>query len=213
MPDLGGDDDAADNVIVNATNGDDVVTVAGNASVDPGPRPGRGASTSRAPSPRTDRLTVNALAGDDVIDASSVAAGAMLLTLNGGEGDDILIGGAGNDTLLGGAGDDVLLGGPGTDVLDGGVGDNVVIDGLAAAAKGQKFLASAARTVNGKTVLTVDGEKRTLPRASLSWLKRTDQRLSDRRLSSVARLWRATCSFWASSPPSSARLPPTPRCG
>ena len=79
----------------------------------------------------SDRLTVNALAGDDVVDASGVAAGAMLLTLDGGDGDDVLLGGAGDDTLLGGAGDDVLIGGPGNDTLDGGPGNNVVIDSLA----------------------------------------------------------------------------------
>ena len=74
-----------------------------------------------------DRLTVNALAGDDVVDASGLAAGAIQLTADGGDGDDVLIGGAGNDTLLGGAGDDVLIGGPGSDVLDGGTGDNILI--------------------------------------------------------------------------------------
>ena len=71
-----------------------------------------------------DRLTVNALAGDDVVEASGLAAGAIQLTLDGGDGDDVLIGGDGNDVLIGGAGDDVLLGGPGIDVLDGGDGDD-----------------------------------------------------------------------------------------
>jgi Ca2+-binding RTX toxin-like protein len=51
----------------------------------------------------------------------------MLLTANGGDGDDVLIGSRGNDTLTGGNGDDVLLGGGGQDVLDGGPGNNVVI--------------------------------------------------------------------------------------
>ena len=51
----------------------------------------------------------------------------MLLTANGGDGDDVLIGGAGNDTLTGGAGDDVLIGGRGQDILDGGPGNNIVI--------------------------------------------------------------------------------------
>ena len=51
----------------------------------------------------------------------------MLLTANGGDGDDVLIGSAGNDTLIGGAGDDVLIGGGGQDVLDGGPGNNIVI--------------------------------------------------------------------------------------
>ena len=74
-----------------------------------------------------DRLIVNALGGDDVVDASGLAAGAIQLTADGGDGDDVLIGGAGNDTLLGGAGDDVLIGGPGQDILDGGPGDNILI--------------------------------------------------------------------------------------
>ena len=74
-----------------------------------------------------DRLIVNALGGDDVVDASGLAAGAIQLTADGGDGDDVLIGGAGNDTLLGGAGDDVLIGGLGQDILDGGPGNNLLI--------------------------------------------------------------------------------------
>ena len=125
-----------------------------------------------------DRLTVNALGGDDVVDASGVAAGAIQLTLDGGDGDDILIGGDGNDVLLGGAGDDVLIGGPGNDTLDGGAGDNVVIqlvgsDAVTSATTAdRKWLAKHARIVDGQTVLDVGGEKRTLPEADLSQLIR-----------------------------------------
>jgi len=72
-------------------------------------------------------LTVNTLGGDDVVDASELSAGAIPLTANGGDGDDVLIGSAGNDTLTGGAGDDVLIGGPGLDNLDGGTGDDILI--------------------------------------------------------------------------------------
>jgi Ca2+-binding RTX toxin-like protein len=74
-----------------------------------------------------DRLVVNALAGDDVVQASGLAATALPLTASGGDGNDVLLGGAGNDVLLGDAGDDVLLGGPGVDVLDGGAGDDIEI--------------------------------------------------------------------------------------
>jgi len=108
-----------------------------------------------------------------VIDASGLAASAMLLTEDGGEGDDVLIGGAGDDTLLGAAGDDVLIGGPGSDTIDGGLGDNVVLDSLtantvtSADAVGTQWLAAHARSVKGKTVLQVGGEKRTLPHAQL----------------------------------------------
>ena len=77
--------------------------------------------------PANDRLTINALGGDDAVVASGLAADAIALTIDGGAGDDVLIGGSGNDTLLGGDGDDVLNGGPGLDLLDGGPGNNVLI--------------------------------------------------------------------------------------
>jgi Ca2+-binding RTX toxin-like protein len=169
---VGGDDAQPDNVVVSATNGEDVVIVTGtgtNAQVF-----GLAAQVSVSGAiAGSDRVTVNALGEGDVIDASAVAATAALLTLDGGEGDDVLIGGDGNDTLLGGPGDDVLIGGPGADTIDGGTGDNVVLDSLAAGSVssasvvGEEWLARHARTVKGKTVLKVNGEKRTLPRADL----------------------------------------------
>ncbi len=73
-----------------------------------------------------DRLTINALAGDDAVDASGLSATAIQLTVDGGDGNDVLVGGKGNDMLLGGAGNDVLTGGPGLDVLDGGPGNNLL---------------------------------------------------------------------------------------
>jgi len=79
-----------------------------------------------------DRIVINGLGGDDVIEASGLTG--MLLTANGDDGDDVLIGSAGNDTLTGGAGDDVLIGGPGLDILDGGPGDNIVIQSATVAA-------------------------------------------------------------------------------
>ncbi|MBJ7332640.1 MAG: hypothetical protein JHC95_22285, partial [Solirubrobacteraceae bacterium] len=174
----GGDDLAADNVIVNGTNGSDVVSVSGaGTSAQVNGLPARvGIAGGVAGS---DRLTVNALAGDDVVDATSLAASALLLTEDGGDGDDVLLGGSGPDTLLGGNGDDVLLGGPGADTADGGPGDNVVIDAAqtstvtAATVAGVKWLNKNARTVRGKTVIKVDGQKRTLPRAKLAKLKRS----------------------------------------
>jgi Ca2+-binding RTX toxin-like protein len=74
-----------------------------------------------------DRLVINTLAGDDVVEATGLAVGAIALTADGGAGADVLLGGDGADVLLGGDDDDVLIGGPGQDVLDGGAGDNVVI--------------------------------------------------------------------------------------
>lgn len=125
-PGAGAGDGQADNIIVVGTSGDDVVTLAGDAS---------GTSVFglaaqiniTGTEAANDRLTINTLAGDDVVEASGLAAGAIQLTANGGDDDDVLVGGAGNDILAGGNGDDVLLGGPGTDTLDGGSGSNVVI--------------------------------------------------------------------------------------
>jgi len=173
----GGDDGQPDNVVVIATNGDDVVTVAGAGTNLQAGGLSAQVSVSGGVAP-SDRLTVKALAGNDVIDASGVAAGSMLLTLDGGDGDDILIGGAGNDALLGGSGDDVLIGGPGDDTLDGGPGDNVVLDGVradtvtSATLVGKDWLNAHARTVDGKTVLAVGAKERALPQANLVQLPR-----------------------------------------
>ena len=139
-----------------------------------GQRPARSGQRDRRDR-ANDRLTVNALAGDDVVDASGLAAGSILLTADGGDSDDVLIGGAGADTLLGGAGDDVLLGGPGADILDGGTGDNVVINSLtgdsvrSSSVASRRWIAAHTRTnIVGKTVITVKGKKHVLPRATLA---------------------------------------------
>jgi Ca2+-binding RTX toxin-like protein len=125
-PGSGAGDGAADTVTVNGTSDDDVITAVGDAS---------GVSVLGLPvlvkitgaEAASDRLVIQAGAGDDVVEASGLAAGAIQLTADGGEGDDVLIGGDGNDTLLGGAGDDVLIGNGGQDVLDGGTGSNVLL--------------------------------------------------------------------------------------
>jgi Ca2+-binding RTX toxin-like protein len=125
-PGSGTGDGQDDSVIVNGTNGDDAVLVAGDAN---------GVSVLglaaqvhiTGAEAANDQLRVNALAGDDVVTASGLSADAIQFAADGGYGDDILIGGAGNDTLTGGAGDDVLTGGPGQNVLDGGPGANILI--------------------------------------------------------------------------------------
>ncbi len=119
-------DGQADNVIVNGTTGDDAIIVAGDASGVAVFGLSAQVNISGAEA-ANDRLTVNALGGDDVVEASGLSVGAIQLAADGGDGDDVLIGGAGNDTLSGGTGDDVLIGGPGQDVLDGGTGDNILI--------------------------------------------------------------------------------------
>jgi Ca2+-binding RTX toxin-like protein len=119
-------DTQADTVIINGTNGEDVITetlTGGVLSVT-----GLAAQVAvDGFEPTLDTVRVQGVGGDDVIDASAVAAGGPLLVLDGGAGDDVLVGGAGNDTLLGGDNDDVLIGNGGVDSLDGGLGNNILI--------------------------------------------------------------------------------------
>jgi Ca2+-binding RTX toxin-like protein len=174
----GAGDGQPDNVVVAGTNGDDVALLTGDASGTSVVGLAARVDITGAEA-ANDRLTVNALAGDDVVEGSGLAVGAIQLTADGGDDDDVIVGGEGNDVLLGGAGDDVLLGGGGVDVLDGGPGDNVVIQavitGLSAApAAGgdtitdatvadDAWLAEHVETVDGKTVLELDGREVTLP--------------------------------------------------
>ena len=76
---------------------------------------------------------ISGFTGDDTIDATGALAD---LSMQGGDGNDILIGGSGHDTLFGGTGndqlfggdgDDMLLGGPGQDSLFGGAGNDTLI--------------------------------------------------------------------------------------
>jgi Ca2+-binding RTX toxin-like protein len=123
----GGGDGQVDTIVINATNGDDVITVSNNNGVVT--VSGLAAQVTISGFEATDRIVINGVAGDDVIDASGLGT-AMLFTADGGDGNDVLIGSDGPDTLLGGAGDDVLLGGLGLDVLDGGPGDNVLVQDI-----------------------------------------------------------------------------------
>jgi Ca2+-binding RTX toxin-like protein len=122
----GGGDGQADTVVVNGTAGNDAITVAGDAN---------GVAVTglhtkvniKGAEAANDRLVINALAGDDVVSATALAAAAIQLTENGGDGNDVLIGGQGNDILIGGPGDDVLIGGPGQDILIGAPGNDTLI--------------------------------------------------------------------------------------
>src|SRR5262249_28390779 len=116
-------DGAVDTVVINATAGNDAITVVndnGTVTVT-----GLATTVTIANFEANDRLVINGLGGDDVVEASGLTG--IELTVNGGDGNDVLIGGPGNDTLNGGAGDDLLIGGAGIDALDGGTGNNIVI--------------------------------------------------------------------------------------
>lgn len=122
----GAPDGLGDTIVINATTGaDDIRVTMENWMVTIS---GLAATVNISNFDANDRIIINGLAGDDVVDASGLGVGIQR-TANGDDSNDILLGGARNDVLAGGAGDDVLLGGGGSDALDGGPGDNVVIQG------------------------------------------------------------------------------------
>ncbi len=127
----GGGDGAADTVTVNATNGADVFGVAGDAG-------GvqvfglQAAVNVFFQEVANDRLVLNALGGDDVIDATSLEADGIQLTMNGGLGEDIFLGSEGDDLINGGDGDDTALMGAGDDTFVWNPGDdNDTLEGQA----------------------------------------------------------------------------------
>ena len=120
----GGADDQADTIVLNATDGDDAITITSNNGVVT--VTGLAEEVTISNFDTNDRIVINGLGGDDAIVGVRTEPESQL-TLNGGDGDDVLVGGAGNDILNGNAGDDVLIGGPGQDVLDGGTGNNINI--------------------------------------------------------------------------------------
>jgi Ca2+-binding RTX toxin-like protein len=136
-PGSGQGDGAPDTVIVNGTAGNDHITVASNR--DSVVVNGLAAQVTIAGAERVnDSLVINGGTGDDVIDASRLAAGHLQLTLNGGagndtiigsQGDDTVIGGQGNDTAMLGAGNDTFVWNPGdgSDTVDGGAGNDTLL--------------------------------------------------------------------------------------
>lgn len=109
-------DGQADRVIVNGTNGDDAIAILSTgltAQVF-----GLIASVQiTGAEPTLDRLQVNGLGGNDVIDASGLTGNFIQIGIDGGTGDEVILGNGGNDVLDGGIGDDVLIGGLGLDIL------------------------------------------------------------------------------------------------
>jgi Ca2+-binding RTX toxin-like protein len=130
-------DGQVDTVTVNDTASADQIVINtlsnGAVSVD-----GTAASLRVFESDANDQLVVNGGSGDDVIDASALAAGKISLTVNGGlgndvvfgsQGDDLVNGGDGNDTALLGAGDDTFVWNPGddNDTIEGQAGTDTLL--------------------------------------------------------------------------------------
>jgi Ca2+-binding RTX toxin-like protein len=75
----------------------------------------------------TEQLILNANGGADIVTGTTGLAGVILLTVNGGDGDDQITGGDGNDVLNGDDGNDTLIGFRGADEMNGGPGDDILI--------------------------------------------------------------------------------------
>ena len=123
QPGSGVGDGAADTVVVLGTAGGNHITLAGAAgAVTVAGLPVQ--TTITGIEGANDRLVVQALGGNDVLDAGGLAAGVIGLTLDGGAGNDTIIGSGGDDLLIGGDGNDAVTGGRGNDVAFLGQGDD-----------------------------------------------------------------------------------------
>ena len=115
-------DGQSDVVTVNGTGAGDHISVTLSGSV--ATVSGLSAQVAIDHAETGDRLVINGGAGNDVIDASTMPAASIGLTLDGGAGNDTLIGGGRPDTFIGGDGDDFVDGGDGDDVAFLGAGDD-----------------------------------------------------------------------------------------
>ncbi len=110
------------------TSGDDAIALDDQLSLFPG-----------APGARLAGIeSIQVGEGNDTVDLTSSIYAYGDVTLDGGNGDDVLwanagndvlLGGAGNDNLYGGVGSDQLIGNDGNDTLDGGEGADQLIGG------------------------------------------------------------------------------------
>ena len=119
----GAPDTGNDRLILNGAAGADIVSVLGQ----PGELFVLGLSAfvtiQRAEAAR-DELTINAFAGNDRIEAGSLASDAIRLVADGGVGGDTIFGTNGGDVLLGGDGGDFVDGQRGNDTALLGPGDD-----------------------------------------------------------------------------------------
>src|SRR5690348_3887672 len=118
-------DGASDQVIVNGTDNADKIKLNSNGTTVS--VTGLSELVTVVDTETIDTLTIQGRDGNDIINASGLAAGVIGLTIDGGAGNDIITGSQGNDLLLGGDGNDTVIGGGGNDVAELGAGDDTFI--------------------------------------------------------------------------------------
>lgn len=113
--------DQGQELTIRAGDGDDVIEVAANVTVNIVVEGGDG----------DDTITTGA--GDDRIDGGAgndiIFSGAGRDDIFGGSGDDVLAGGDGVNIIHGGDGNDAITAGAGTNFIEGGAGDDVIQGG------------------------------------------------------------------------------------
>ena len=122
-------DTKVDTILVGPENGADVITLTMLGSkIMIG---GLDAEVSIDHAGKTDILSITGGLGDDLIDASALPAGKILLDLLGNSNNDTIIGSAGNDKVLEAGGNDQLFLGAGNDVVEwnGSAGDDLIEGG------------------------------------------------------------------------------------
>jgi Ca2+-binding RTX toxin-like protein len=166
----GSGDGQADAVILNGTDGDDLAQI---SAFDNGTRIGAVVGffpfvNITSVEGTSDTLTVNALGGNDTVDASFLPANLIGLSANGGDGNDTILGSQGGDLVNGGPGDDVVQLGAGNDTFVWNPGDgNDTVDGQAGSDRmvfnGSDAAEEIEISANGSRVrFTPDGDNVTL---------------------------------------------------
>ena len=118
-------DGAFDVVSRYGSDGDDIFNVAlagGKVSVT-----GLSTQVTISHADTTDALFISGGWGNDIIDASALAAGAVKLDLDGDLGNDKLIGSKGDDYVMAGVGNDTVIGGAGNDTALLGAGNDLFL--------------------------------------------------------------------------------------
>ena len=113
-------------LVINGTAEDDrIILYAGDGGLVVSYQDGSAGTTNEhGPYYYLSNITINGLAGDDVITASTNVSQTM--TLNGGDGNDYLAGGGQDDLINGDDDDDDIHGANGNDTLNGGNGDEEI---------------------------------------------------------------------------------------